>query len=45
MKTAGYVWTTEHKHCQEAPVATNALCYLPSDAFDRAVTLAQVAFE
>ena len=45
MKTAGYIWTTEHKHCLEAPVATNALCYLPTGAFGRAVTLAQVSFE
>ena len=22
MKTAGYMWTNEHKHCQDAPVAT-----------------------
>ena len=45
MKTAGYVWTTEHRHCKEAPVATNSLCYLPSGAFARAVTIAQVEFE
>lgn len=45
MKVAGYAWTTEHRHCKEAPVATNSLCYLPNDAFDRAVTSAQVMFE
>lgn len=45
MKLAGYEWTAQHQHCQEAPVATNALCYLPSGAFDRAVTSAQVVFE
>ncbi len=45
MKTAGYFWSGEHKHCQDAPVATNPLCYLPRATFGRAVTLAQVAFE
>ena len=44
MKMAGYVWTSDHKHCKEAPLATNPFCYLPSGAFDRAVTSAQVAF-
>ena len=45
MKAAGYVWTTEHQHCKEAPVASNSLCYLPSGAFARVVTIAQVEFE
>jgi len=45
MKAAGYQWTTEHRHCQEAPVAMNPLCYLPNEPFSRAVTLAQVVFE
>jgi hypothetical protein len=45
MKTAGYMWTNEHKHCQDAPVATNPLCYLPDGTFARAITTAQVAFE
>ncbi len=45
MKLAGYEWTLQHQHCKEAPVATNPLCYLPSGAFDRAVTSVQVAFE
>ena len=45
MKSAGYVWTTEHIHCREAPVASNALCYLPSAAFARIVTSGQTAFE
>ena len=31
MKTAGYMWTNEHKHCQDAPVATNPLCYFPTE--------------
>ena len=45
MKTAGYMWTDEHKHCQDAPVATNPLCYLPDGTFARTITTAQVAFE
>jgi hypothetical protein len=45
MKAAGYHWTAEHRHCQEAPVAMNPLCYLPDEPFSRAVTLAQVVFE
>ena len=45
MKSAGYVWTTSHQHCQEAPVASNPLCYLPNGTFARAVTTAQVQFE
>ncbi|MGD9543336.1 MAG: hypothetical protein AB7F41_04055 [Methylocystis sp.] len=45
MERAGYAWTTDHDHCKEAPLATNALCYLPTGAFDRAVTKVQVAFE
>ena len=45
MKAAGYHWTAEHRHCQEAPVAMNPLCYLPDEPFSRVVTLAQVVFE
>jgi hypothetical protein len=45
MAHAGYAWTTDHEHCKEAPLATNPLCYLPTGAFDRAVTRVQVAFE
>jgi hypothetical protein len=45
MKSAGYVWTTSHIHCREAPVASNPLCYLPSAAFARMVTSSQTAFE
>ena len=45
MKAAGYQWTTEHRHCQEAPVAMNPLCYLPDGPFSHMVTLAQVVFE
>jgi hypothetical protein len=45
MKTAGYVWTTEHKYCQEAPLASNPFCYLPSGTFARAVNWMQMQFE
>ena len=45
MKAAGYHWIVEHRHCQEAPVSMNPLCYLPDEPFSRAVTLAQVVFE
>ena len=45
MKSAGYVWTTSHIHCREAPVASNPLCYLPNAAFARMVTSSQTAFE
>ena len=45
MKAAGYHWTDEHRHCQEAPVAMNPLCYLPDEPFSRVVTMAQVVFE
>ena len=45
MKSAGYLWTTSHIHCRAAPVASNALCYLPSAAFARIVTSGQTAFD
>ena len=45
MTNAGYAWLPEYKGCQDAPVATNSLCYLPSGAFARTVTRAQLAFE
>jgi hypothetical protein len=45
MKEFGYEWATEHKHCKEALVATNAFCYLPIDGFNRAVTNVQMQFE
>jgi len=38
MKTAGYMWTNQHKRCQDAPVSTNLLCYLPDRTFARAIT-------
>ena len=45
MQDYGYEWTTEHKHCKEALVATNAFCYLPTDAFPRLVNSIQMQFE
>ncbi|MGA8172345.1 MAG: hypothetical protein WB816_16145 [Methylocystis sp.] len=45
MKSAGYVWTTDHQHCREAPVASNPICYLPSGGFARLVTSGQLVFE
>jgi hypothetical protein len=45
MKEYGYEWTTEHRHCKEALVATNAFCYLPTDGFSRVVTNVQMQFE
>jgi hypothetical protein len=37
MNSSGYEWTPNRARCKEA-VATNPFCYLPSRAFDRAVT-------
>ncbi len=45
MQAVGFVWTPEAAQCKEAPVATNSYCYLPKARFDRAVTLAQLAFD
>jgi hypothetical protein len=45
MQESGYEWAAEHRHCKEAPVATNAYCYLPTDSFDRTITSMQLAFE
>ncbi len=45
MKDAGYAWETSHRHCKDAPVATNPFCYIPVDAFDRAITGIQMNFE
>lgn len=45
MKGFGYEWTTGHKRCKEAPVATNAFCYLPTRPFDRVVTEFLMMFE
>lgn len=45
MDRLAYQWTLEHEHCQEAKLATNAFCYLPKDAFARAITSFQMKFE
>jgi len=45
MKEAGYEWRGDHRHCIDAPVATNPFCYLPTDVFDRAITGFQMNFE
>ncbi len=45
MKAAGYHFDRRRRHCQEAPVSINPLCYLPDEPFSRVVTLAQVVFE
>lgn len=45
MKEAGYTWTDEHRHCKDAPVATNPFCYLPTSGFDRAITSLQMNFQ
>lgn len=45
MKEAGYEWIGEHNNCKDAPVATNAFCYLPVSAFDRTITAIQMKFQ
>ncbi|MGB5084978.1 MAG: hypothetical protein WBO09_10310 [Methylocystis silviterrae] len=45
MKEAGYEWDAGHRHCKDAPVATNHFCYAPTAPFDRAITLLQMSFE
>jgi hypothetical protein len=45
MDKLGYDWTVEHDHCREAPIATNAFCYLPKRAFDRTLVAFQMKFE
>jgi hypothetical protein len=45
MKEAGYEWDGGHRHCKEAPVATNAFCYMPLASFDRTITGFQMNFE
>lgn len=45
MKRNGYEWTSDHWRCQEAPVATNPFCYLPTKGFDRWFTRLQMALE
>jgi hypothetical protein len=45
MKQAGYDWVGEHRQCKDAPLATNPYCYLPQDAFDRAITSLQLSLQ
>jgi hypothetical protein len=45
MSDSGYQWLGEHRHCKDAPVATNAFCYLPKDSFDRTITSFQMSFQ
>jgi hypothetical protein len=45
MKEAGYEWDGKHRNCKDAPVATNAFCYVPTDSFDRTITTFQMSFE
>lgn len=45
MSEAGYEWDGGHRHCKDAPVATNAFCYVPKDGFDRVITGIQMNFE
>ncbi|BBU62450.1 hypothetical protein MSC49_23850 [Methylosinus sp. C49] len=45
MQEAGYEWAPAHRNCKDAPVATNAYCYLPATGFERAITAFQLRFE
>ena len=45
MEEAGYEWDGNHRHCKDAPVATNPFCYLPTSSFDRTITNIQISFE
>lgn len=45
MTKLGYEWTTQHDHCKEGPISTNAYCYLPTRRFERAITAFQMKFE
>jgi hypothetical protein len=45
MAGLGYEWTLEHEHCKEAPIATNAFCYLPKAALQRTLVAFQMRFE
>ncbi|MBM3551868.1 MAG: hypothetical protein FJX45_08895 [Alphaproteobacteria bacterium] len=45
MKEAGYEWDANHRHCQDARIATNPFFYLPIATFDRAITGLQMKFE
>jgi hypothetical protein len=45
LNDAGYEWAGDHHNCQEAPVATNPYCYLPTGLLSRAFTHVQLVFE
>ncbi len=45
LNEAGYEWAGDHRNCQEAPIATNPYCYLPTDFISRAFTHIQLIFE
>ena len=45
MVQLGYDWSDEHKHCKEAPISTNAFCYLPTGPMDRRIVAFQMGFE
>lgn len=44
MAAAGYDWTIDASLCQQAPIATNGYCYAPKAWFNKAITIAQLAF-
>ena len=45
LSKAGYEWSPEHRRCQEAPLAMNAFCYLPTRFFSRLISKARLFFE
>lgn len=45
METLGYDWSREHYHCVEAPISTNAFCYLPRAPMQRSIVAWQMRFE
>lgn len=45
MREAGYEWDGTHRHCKDAPVPTNAFCYIPAASFDRVIIGFQMNFE
>jgi hypothetical protein len=45
MDKAGYEWTASNDNCRDAPLATNAFCYLPKGPFDRTLVAFQMKFE
>ncbi len=45
LSRAGYEWSPGHRRCQEAPLAMNAYCYLPTASFSRLITTIQLYFQ